>query len=67
MTRTRELGGQLTAANRSIQIDGDSKNSRLLAEQLPNAELHIYSDANHGFLDQYPEQFADDIVNFLDR
>src|SRR5213082_2246627 len=44
-----------------------TKNSRLLAEQLPNAELRIYPDANHGFLDQYPEQFADDIVEFLDR
>ena len=42
-----------------------TKNSRLLAEQLPNAELRIYPDANHGFLDQYPEQFADDIVEFL--
>jgi pimeloyl-ACP methyl ester carboxylesterase len=44
-----------------------TKNSRLLAEQLPNAELRIYPDANHGFLDQYPELFADDIVEFLNR
>jgi pimeloyl-ACP methyl ester carboxylesterase len=44
-----------------------TKNSRLLADQLPNAELRIYPDANHGFLDQYPEQFADDIVEFLNR
>ena len=44
-----------------------TKNSRLLAEQLPNAELRIYPDANHGFLDQYPELVADDIVEFLDR
>jgi pimeloyl-ACP methyl ester carboxylesterase len=42
-------------------------NSRLLAERLPNAELRIYPDANHGFLDQYPERFADDIVEFLNR
>jgi pimeloyl-ACP methyl ester carboxylesterase len=42
-------------------------NSHLLAEQLPNAELRIYPDANHGFLDQYPELFADDIVAFLNR
>ena len=42
-------------------------NSRLLAEHLPNAELRIYSDANHGFLDQYPELFADDIAEFLNR
>ena len=40
-------------------------NSRLLAERLPNAELRIYPDANHGFLDQYPEQFADDVAEFL--
>ena len=44
-----------------------TENSRLLAEQLPNAELQIYPDANHGFLDQYPELFADDIVEFLNR
>jgi pimeloyl-ACP methyl ester carboxylesterase len=44
-----------------------TKNSRLLAEQLPNAELRIYPDANHGFLDQYPELFADDIAEFLNR
>ncbi len=44
-----------------------TKNSRLLAEQLPNAELRIYPDANHGFLDQYPERFADDIAEFLNR
>jgi pimeloyl-ACP methyl ester carboxylesterase len=44
-----------------------TENSRLLAEQLPNAELRIYPDANHGFLDQYPELFADDVAEFLDR
>jgi pimeloyl-ACP methyl ester carboxylesterase len=44
-----------------------TKNSHLLAERLPNAELRIYPDANHGFLDQYPELFADDIAEFLTR
>jgi pimeloyl-ACP methyl ester carboxylesterase len=44
-----------------------TKNSHLLAERLPNAELRIYPDANHGFLDQYPELFADDIAEFLNR
>jgi pimeloyl-ACP methyl ester carboxylesterase len=58
---------------RTLVANGDddrmmhTKNSRLLAEQLPNAELRIYPDANHGFLDQYPEQFANDIVEFLNR
>jgi pimeloyl-ACP methyl ester carboxylesterase len=44
-----------------------TENSRLLAERMPNAELRIYPDANHGFLDQYPELFADDIVKFLNK
>jgi pimeloyl-ACP methyl ester carboxylesterase len=44
-----------------------TKNSRLLAERLPNALLRVYPDANHGFLDQYPELFADDIAEFLNR
>ncbi len=39
-------------------------NSHLLAERLPNAQLRIYPDAGHGFLDQYPEQFADDVHAF---
>jgi len=44
-----------------------TQNSYLLAEHLPNAQLRIYPDANHGFLDQYPELFADDVHAFLDR
>src|SRR3954470_12768152 len=42
-------------------------NSHLLAEHLPNAQLRIYPDAGHGFLDQYPEQFADDVHAFLEN
>jgi pimeloyl-ACP methyl ester carboxylesterase len=41
-------------------------NSHLLAERLPDAELRIYPDANHGFLNQYPELFADDVNAFLE-
>ena len=43
-----------------------TQNTRLLAEHLPNAEFRIYPDAGHGFLNQYPEQFADDVRAFLD-
>lgn len=42
-----------------------TENSRLLARHLPNARLRIYPDAGHGFLDQYPEEFADDVNAFL--
>ena len=42
-----------------------TKNSRLLADRLPNAHLRVYPDANHGFLNQYPELFADHVKAFL--
>ncbi len=42
-----------------------TKNSQLLADQLPNAHVRIYADANHGFLNQYPELFADHVNAFL--
>jgi pimeloyl-ACP methyl ester carboxylesterase len=42
-----------------------TENSRLLAQRLPDAQLRIYPDAGHGFLDQYPEQFADHVRTFL--
>ena len=43
-----------------------TQNSQLLAERLPNAQLWIYPDAGHGFLNQYPELFADDVHAFLE-
>jgi pimeloyl-ACP methyl ester carboxylesterase len=42
-----------------------TENSRLLAHHLPNAQLRIYPDAGHGFLDQYPELFGDHVRAFL--
>jgi pimeloyl-ACP methyl ester carboxylesterase len=40
-------------------------NSQILAERLPNARLRIYPDASHGFLFQYPRQFAELVTEFL--
>jgi pimeloyl-ACP methyl ester carboxylesterase len=40
-------------------------NSQLLADHLPNARLRIYPDAAHGFLFQYPRQFAELVMEFL--
>jgi len=42
-----------------------TQNSHLLADHLPNAQLRIYADSGHGFLDQYPERFADHVLAFL--
>jgi len=40
-------------------------NSQLLADRLPNVRLRIYPDAAHGFLFQYPRQFAELVTEFL--
>jgi pimeloyl-ACP methyl ester carboxylesterase len=40
-------------------------NSQLLADHLPNARLRIYPDAAHGFLFQYPLEFAELVTEFL--
>jgi pimeloyl-ACP methyl ester carboxylesterase len=40
-------------------------NSQLLADHLPNARLRTYPDAAHGFLFQYPRQFAELVTEFL--
>jgi pimeloyl-ACP methyl ester carboxylesterase len=42
-----------------------TENSRLLADRLANAHLRVYPDSNHGFLNQYPELFADHVSEFL--
>jgi len=42
-----------------------TENSHLLARHLPRAQLRIYPDAGHGFLDQYPKEFADHVNAFL--
>jgi pimeloyl-ACP methyl ester carboxylesterase len=40
-------------------------NSYLLAGHIPHAELSIYPNANHGFLFQYPHEFAAEVLGFL--
>ena len=39
-------------------------NSDLLAGHLPNAQLVIYPDANHGLLFQYPRELAAAVDTF---
>jgi pimeloyl-ACP methyl ester carboxylesterase len=42
-------------------------NSYILQQFLPDAELIIYPDANHGAHFQYPERFVTHTRLFLDR
>jgi pimeloyl-ACP methyl ester carboxylesterase len=43
-----------------------SVNSFILQQNLPNAQLILYPDANHGSQYQYPELFIPDVTRFLD-
>lgn len=40
-------------------------NAWLMAQYLPNARVRIYPDSGHGFLFQWPEQFAELVHSFL--
>ena len=52
-------------ANGDNDIMVPIKNTHLMAEHLPNATVKIYPDANHGFLFQYPTEFAAEVNTFL--
>jgi pimeloyl-ACP methyl ester carboxylesterase len=55
----------------TLVINGDndviiySINSWILQQNIPNAQLIIYPDANHGSLYQYPERFVTHVAQFL--
>lgn len=40
--------------------------SVVMQQKIPNARLKLYPDAGHGFLYQYAEEFAAEVVRFLD-
>jgi pimeloyl-ACP methyl ester carboxylesterase len=42
-------------------------NSFLLQQKMPDARLKIFPDSGHGFLFQFAEEFAEDVVRFLDE
>jgi pimeloyl-ACP methyl ester carboxylesterase len=55
----------------TLVINGDedvtiySINSWILQQHIPDAQLIIYPDANHGSLYQYPERFVTHVAQFL--
>ena len=67
-TRLHRLAGitqPTLVANGDNDIMVPTPNSRLLADRLPNARLSIYPNAGHGFLFQYPTEFAAEVNGFL--
>ncbi|MFK0158499.1 alpha/beta fold hydrolase [Streptomyces sp. NPDC090493] len=52
-------------ANGDNDIMIPTVNTWLLAQHLPNARVRIYPDSGHGFLFQWPEEFAALVHSFL--
>jgi pimeloyl-ACP methyl ester carboxylesterase len=52
-------------ANGDNDLMVPTENTHLLARHLPNAKLSIYPDTGHGFLFQYPQEFATEVNRFL--
>jgi pimeloyl-ACP methyl ester carboxylesterase len=51
----------LKAPNQSVAAE----NAWLMARHLSDARVRIYPDSGHGFLFQWPEQFAELVHRFL--
>jgi pimeloyl-ACP methyl ester carboxylesterase len=63
--------GEIRAATLVVHGSDDaltpSGNARLLVEAIPGAELHLVAGGRHGFVDEYREQTARVVLDFLDR
>jgi pimeloyl-ACP methyl ester carboxylesterase len=53
------------AANGDHDVMVPTKNTELLGKHLPDATVKIYPDSGHGFLFQYPAEFAAEVNTFL--
>ncbi|WP_405820587.1 alpha/beta hydrolase [Streptomyces sp. NBC_01390] len=67
LVRLKSLFQPVLVADGESDILMPAENSKLLAKYLPNAQLHIYPDAGHGFLYQYAVKFGTEVNTFLDR
>jgi pimeloyl-ACP methyl ester carboxylesterase len=65
LSRLAGITQPVLIANGDNDIMIPTANSWLLAQHLPNARVRIYPDSGHGFLFQWPEQFAALVHSFL--
>lgn len=64
--RLGDIGIPVLVAQGHRDVMIPTVNSYQLSQKLPNAWLLIYPDSGHGFLFQFPEQFAKQVNGFLD-
>jgi pimeloyl-ACP methyl ester carboxylesterase len=62
----REITHPTPVINGSNDVIIYTANSFILQQNLPNAQLILYPDSNHGSQYQYPALFVADVTRFLD-
>jgi pimeloyl-ACP methyl ester carboxylesterase len=62
----REITHPTLVINGSHDVIIHTANSLILQRNLPNAQLILYPDSNHGSQYQYPALFVADVTRFLD-
>lgn len=65
LARLAGIAAPTLVANGDNDIMVPTVNSFLLAGHIPDARLVIYPDANHGFLFEFPHEFAAEVNAFL--
>ncbi|MCU1682778.1 MAG: alpha/beta hydrolase fold protein [Amycolatopsis sp.] len=65
LSRLAAIKQPVLVANGDNDIMIPTKNTELLGKYLPNATMKIYPDSGHGFLFQYPVEFAAEVNTFL--
>ncbi|KAK3064477.1 hypothetical protein LTS18_006891 [Coniosporium uncinatum] len=65
-SRLQNLTIPVLVANGSNDVLVPTVNSWMLYKQLPNAQLHLFPDSGHGFLNEWAEMFARLVCAFLE-
>lgn len=66
-SRLGELSMPILVANGIQDVMIPAYRSYVIAQEAPNAKLVLYPNSGHGFLFQYPDDFAGEVNRFLDQ
>lgn len=65
LNRIGEIRQRTLVANGNDDIMTPTYASYAMFQTIPDARLRLYPDSGHGFLFQYPQEFARDVLDFL--
>jgi pimeloyl-ACP methyl ester carboxylesterase len=66
LRRVGSIRQPVLIANGNEDVMIPTYQSYALAQAMPNARLIIYPDSGHAFLFQYPKEFGDEVLGFLE-